>query len=142
MTLFGQQMCSSPTEAHLVGSRADAELFAVELAGELARSGEAKARRLDDRQAVLLDRVRDRCDEAGSAVLTPREGTSEWTVVVSSGSSVLDDLPASLALGIHDRHGFLELIAVPDLDAVADRIAALPAAPCHQGIKQVQTVLR
>jgi hypothetical protein len=142
MVTMGQQMCSSPTEGYFVGSHEEAVAFARTVAGDLARSGEAKARRLDDRQAMLLDRVRERCEEEGATVLTPGGGAAAWTVVVSAGESVFAALPPSLALPIHDRHAFLELIAVPTLDAAAYRIARLPAAPCHGAIKQVQTVLR
>lgn len=142
MVTMGQQMCSSPTEGYFVGTRAEALAFADDLAGELGRSGEARQRRLSDAQAVRLDRVRERCEEEGATVLRPRDGDSAWTVVVSAGASVFEALPPSLRLPIHERHAFLELIAVPALDAVADRIAALPAAPCHGAIKQVQTVLR
>ena len=139
---MGQQMCSSPTEGYFVGTGAEALAFAHDLAGELGRSGEARRRRLSDAQAVRLDRVRERCEEEGATVLRPRSGDSAWTVVVSAGESIFGALPPSLRLPIHDRHAFLELIAMPSLDAVADRIAGLPAAPCHGAIKQVQTVLR
>ena len=142
MVTMGQQMCSSPTEGYFVGTRAEALAFAHDLAGELGRSGEARQRRLSDAQAVRLDRVRERCEEEGASVLRPRSGDSAWTVVVSAGESVFGALPPGLRLPIHDRHAFLELIAMPSLDAVADRIAGLPAAPCHGAIKQVQTVLR
>jgi len=142
MVTMGQQMCSSPTEGYFVGTGAEAAAFAHDLAGELGRSGEARRRRLTDAQAVLLDRVRERCEEEGATVLRPRNGDSAWTVVVSDGASIFEALPPSLRLPIHDRHAFLELVAMPTLDAVADRIAHLPAAPCHGAIKQVQTVLR
>ena len=142
MVTMGQQMCSSPTEGYFVGAHDDALAFARTLAGELERSGEARRRRLSDAQAVRLDRVRERCEEEGATVLTPRRGDGAWTVVVSRGESIFDALPPSLALGIGDRHAFLELIALPSLEAAADRVARLPAAPCHGAIKQVQTVLR
>ena len=142
MVTMGQQMCSSPTEGYFVGTHEQALAFARAVAGELERSGEARQRRLSDAQAVRLDRVRERCEEEGATVLTPRNGDSAWTVVVSEGASIFAALPPSLALPIHDRHAFLELIALPSLDAVADNIATLPAAPCHGAVKQVQTVLR
>ena len=142
MVTMGQQMCSSPTEGYFVGSPADALAFGRAVAAELDRSGEARSRRLSDARAVLLDRVRERCEEEGSTVLVPRGAGSAWTVIVSDGDSIFSALPPSLALPIADRHAFLELIVVPTLEAVADRIARLPAAPCHGAIKQVQTVLR
>ena len=142
MTLFGQQLCSSPTEAYFVGDRGSVEVFAAELAGELARSGEARTRVLSDAQAVLLNRVRDRCEEYGSTVLTPPRQASGWTVVVSTARSVFAQFPPGLVLPISERHGFLELIAVSDINGVADHIASLPAAPCHAAIRQVQTILR
>lgn len=142
MVTMGQQMCSSPTEGYFVGTRDEALAWAHDVAGELGRCGEARRRRLSDAQAVRLDRVRERCEEEGATVLTPLDGDSAWTVVVSAGRSIFARLPGSLRLPIHDRHAFLELIAMPSLDAVADSIADLPAAPCHGAIKQVQTVLR
>jgi hypothetical protein len=142
MVTMGQQMCSSPTEGYLVGTHEQAMAFGRDVAGELERSGEARRRRLSDAQAVRLDRVRERCEEEGATVLTPRRGDSAWTVVVSEGESIFAALPRSLALPIADRHGFLELIALPSLEAVAERVAALPAAPCHGAVKQVQTILR
>jgi hypothetical protein len=142
MVVFGQQLCSSPTEAYFVGDHSRAEDLAAALAVELAQSPEASARMITDRQAVLLDRVRDRCEELGAAVHTPTHGSAAWTVVSSQNTSVFEQFPADLCLPIHDRHGFLELICVPDIETAADRIAALSAAPCHAAIKQVQTVLR
>ena len=142
MVTMGQQMCSSPTEGYVVGTGAEALAFAHAVAGELGRSGEARQRRLTDAQAVRLDRVRERCEEEGATVLRPRNGDSAWTVVVSAGASIFEALPPSLRLPIHDRHSFLELIALPSLDAVAERIAGLPSAPCHGAIRQVQTILR
>jgi hypothetical protein len=142
MVTMGQQMCSSPTEGYFVGSREEALAFGRAVAVELDRSGEARARRLSDARAVLLDRVRERCEEEGATVLLPRGAGSAWTVLVSEGESIFSALPPSLALPIHDRHAFLELVVVGSLEAVADRIERLPAAPCHGAIKQVQTVLR
>lgn len=142
MVVFGQQLCSSPTEAYFVGEHGRAEEFAAELAAQLARSAEAGERMIAGREAVLLDRVRDRCEERGSTVHTPPHGSAAWTVVATRHTSVFEGFPAGLRLPIHDRHGFLELISVPDIETAADRIAALPGAPCHTAIKQVQTVLR
>lgn len=142
MVLFGQQLCSSPTEAYFVGEHDRAEDLAAELAAHLAQSAEASARMITDREAMLLDRVRDRCEELGSTVHTPPHGSAAWTVVVTKHNSVFEQFPADLRLPIHDRHSFLELISVPDINTAADRIAALPVAPCHTAIKQVQTVLR
>jgi hypothetical protein len=142
VVVFGQQLCSSPTEAYFVGAHDRAEDLAAELAAQLAHSAEASARMITDREAVLLDRVRDRCEELGSAVRTPPHGSAAWTVVTSRTTSVFGQFPANLCLPVHDRHGFLELISVPDIETAADRIACLPAAPCHAGVRQVQTVLR
>ena len=142
MSVFSQQLCSSPTEGYFVGRHAGLLRLAQQLAAALDVSPAARGRRIGARQAMLLDRVRDRCEQAGSTVLTPADGGTAWTVVVSEQRSVFVSDPAALPLPIHDRVGFLELISVTDLDEAADLIAALPTAPCHAAIKQVQTILR
>lgn len=142
MVAMGQQLCSSPTEAYFVGAPAAARAFAGEVARALDQLGGAGERSTSDRSALRLDRVRDRCEQAGSEVYLPARGDASWTLVLSEARSAFTRLPPDCALPIHDRSGFLELITVPDLEAAAERIAGLPAAPCHREIKQVQTILR
>ena len=142
MTEMGQQMCSSPTEAYFVGDLAEAHRFAREVGDALERSAWLRTRPLPARSAMLVDRIRERCAERDHVVLAPRDGDARWTVIVSDGGSVFtgDDPPPTLE--IHERSAFLELVRVPTLDAVADHIERLPRAPCHRGIKQVQTLIR
>jgi hypothetical protein len=139
---MGQQLCSSPTEAYFVGKRSNAIAFAERVARALELDATADGRTIDDRSALLLDRIRNRAEEVGSAVFVPATEDSTWTLVVSSNRSVFTRLPPDCALSIHDRSGFLELIVVPDLETVGERIAALPSAPCHGEIDQVQTIIR
>jgi hypothetical protein len=139
---MGQQLCSSPTEAYFVGDPAAAEAFARQLAGALEAAGGSGDRDPGEGSAMLLDRVRNRCEELGSTVLLPASEDASWTVVVSAGRSAFTRLPAACALPIHSRSGFLEIISLPDLAGVADHIAALPSAPCHGEIARVQTILR
>jgi len=142
MTVLGQQMCSSPTEGYFLGDIEEAERFAHAVAAELRLDRAASSGGVGGTRALQLDRVRDRCADAGSLVLMPADDDTSWTVAVSAGESVFTRLPPEYALHIHDRRSFLELIAVADVSAVADRIAALPSAPCHRGVEGVQTVIR
>ncbi|MET0190057.1 MAG: acyl-CoA reductase, partial [Pseudonocardia sediminis] len=141
MTTLGQQMCSSPTAAVFVGDADAARAVATDVAAALEQVPHTGEVAVPPGVAMRLDRVRDRCAEEGATVLLPSGEGPEWTVMVSEGTSVVDALPAALAPHIHDRRHFLEIVAVPDLDAAADRIAAQPSGPCHTGVVAVQTLL-
>jgi len=140
MTVMGQQLCSSPTEGYFIGRVEAAVSFARQVAAELEQIYAHEPARVSESQALKLDRVRNRLEENGSVVITPH--TAAWTLVVSPARSGFEQLPPDCHLPIHNRSGFLELIVVGDLDEVAERIAALPAAPCHKEIRRVQTVVR
>jgi len=142
VTEMGQQMCSSPTEAYLVGSMSIATTLARRLGQELDRIPELRRRRISDRNAMLIDRIREGAADLDRVVVAPRDGDAAWTVIVSDGQSVFLDERGPSPLPIHERTAFLEIVVIPTLEAAADRIARLPSAPCHAGVKQVQTVIR
>jgi hypothetical protein len=140
ITDLGQQMCSSPTEAYFVGSRAAGEAFAREVAIALERNGALRKRRVSDRAAMLIDRIREHVAGTRRTVIAPRDGDVRWTLLVGESQSAFVDADPPPTLGIHERTAFLEIVCVPDLETVVDRMRALPSAPCHHGIKQVQTL--
>jgi hypothetical protein len=142
LVVMGQQLCSSPTEAYFVGSREQAEAFADAVADQLRDIAPRHARDATDAYALRLDRLRDRAADLGSLVMAPPDGAGDWTLIVSDKASVFPELPADLAVGIHDRFGFVELVVLPDIESVGQHIRALPEAPCHGAANKVQTVLR
>jgi hypothetical protein len=142
MVVMGQQLCSSPTEAYFVGGRSEAEAFAAAVAAQLRDITPRHRREAADAYALTLDRLRDRAADLGSLVITPSDGAGHWTLLVSENASVFPDLPADLAVGIHDRFGFVEIVVLPDIESVAEHIRRLPEAPCHGAANKVQTVLR
>jgi hypothetical protein len=140
--VMGQQLCSSPTEAYFVGRVEQAESFGSQVARELGRIAPRHARAVSDAYAIRLDRLRDRAAAEGATVIGPAYDAPDWTLLISDQKSVFSALSADLALGVHDRTGFLEIIAVPDVVAAAAAIHALPGQPGHSEVRQVQTVLR
>jgi hypothetical protein len=140
--IMGQQLCSSPTEAYFVGPVEQAESFASQVARELGRIAPRHARAVSDAYAIRLDRLRDRAAAEGATVIGPTYDAPDWTLLISDQKSVFSAVSADLTLGVHDRTGFLEIIAVPDLAAAAAAINALPGQPAYGEVRQVQTVLR
>ena len=142
MTIMGQQLCSSPTEGYFIGDWQAASEFAREVALELENDSAEHPSAVKEANSLRLDRLRDRLEEAGSIVFTPKTERGSWMLAVSRRESSFSRITADLRLTIHERSGFLEMIVVDSVEDAARLIRELPAATSHQGIRRVQTVAR
>jgi hypothetical protein len=141
ISIMGQQLCSSPTEGYFIGDWKAAVRFGEEVAAELERTAPDHVAAGDEKRSLLLDRIRSRLQEAGSTVFVPAQSGS-CLIAVTSRESGFTRIPHDLHLPYHRRSRFLELIVLDSLEEAARHIQALPAAPCHEGIRGVQTVIR
>jgi Acyl-CoA reductase (LuxC) len=141
ISVMGQQLCSSPTEGYFIGDWQEAVRFGEQVSRALEGIAVDDANVGDESRSLLLDRIREHLEEAGSRVFTPGGG-SPGVIVVTAKQSGFMRIPSDLHLQYHRRGRFLELIVLDNLEEAARHIQALPAAPCHQGLKGVQTVIR
>jgi hypothetical protein len=140
MVLYDQQLCSSPTSAIFLGSHGMALEFAKLTAERLDAFGRSYPMQIPDGVAFILQSARRVLQFKGSTVLSSQDPLNMWTIVVSSGSSTMDEIVTALPdFGLHLRRRFLEIISVGDVENAMALIGSLPLMKAFRGIDKIQT---
>jgi hypothetical protein len=141
IVMYDQQLCSSPTTAIFIGSHSDAVEFAKSTAERLDALGDLSPMPMSEGAVFTLQSARRLLRFRGSTVLSSQNPRNLWTLVVSDGVSVMDEIAASLPdFAPHARRRFLELISVSDEDAAIRLIEFIPLMKAFRGIDKVQTI--
>jgi len=141
IVMYDQQLCSSPTTAIFIGSHGEAVEFAQAAAERLDAPGDLSPLLISDGAAFTLQSARRLLRFRGYTVLSSQNPRNLWTLVVSEGVSVMDDIAASLPdFAPHARRRFLELISVNSEDAAVKLIGSIPSMKAFRGIDKIQTV--
>jgi hypothetical protein len=139
--IAGQKLCSSPTYGLWVGSYEGAVNFAKELIKEIASRTEIL--RLSEGNNFTVQRLRLALKSHGANVISPEDGNSCATLVVSDKKSIIDEIYKSnnqLPLGLSKRPIMLEIVSLPDLESAVKEIKDLPNAAAYKGIWKVGTI--
>lgn len=141
MVLYDQQLCSSPTSAIFLGSHGKALEFAKLTAERLDAFGISYPMQMPDGAAYVLQSARRVLQFRGSTVLASQNPKNMWTIVVSDGASVMDEIVTALPeFGLHMRRRFLEIISMGDEESAMALIGSLPLMKAFRGIDKIQTV--
>ena len=74
-------------------------------------------------------------------MLSSQNPQNMWTIVVSDGVSVMDEIVTALPdFRLHTRRRFLEIISVGDEESAMALIGSLPLMKAFRGIDKIQTV--
>jgi hypothetical protein len=139
--LYDQQLCSSPTSAFFIGSWQNAFSFTRMVERFLGEIGSEYESVLDDASIFLTQSARRIFQLKGSHVLSSRDTKNLWTLVLSKGRSVLDDVVNSLpAFNIYARRRFLEIVVVQSVEEALEHIRRIPGSPAFKGVDGIQTV--
>ncbi|RLG46658.1 MAG: hypothetical protein DRO06_04080 [Thermoproteota archaeon] len=134
VSLYDQQLCSSPVEAAFVGSRGAAEEFCSLLAEAMGEWAERLPIELGEYGAHLIQSLRRVAALSGSRVYAPRG--PEWTVLLSEGPTALAEA-ARLGLSLAARRRLIEVVRADSEDYVVRRVGELASL---LGVDGVQTV--
>lgn len=137
----GQKMCSSPNYGIWIGSYDGAVSFANNLIKELHLK--SKGLKVSESSEAVIQRVRLALRSYGANVVTPEDGSTSATLVVSDGKSAVDEVykqNKQLPLDLYRKPILLEIVALPDIDSAAYDIETLPFKSSFKGIWKVGTV--
>jgi len=141
IVMYDQQLCSSPTTAIFIGSHGDAVGFAQSTAEALEAIGGQYPLPMPEGAAYALQSARRLLQFRGATLILSQSPQNLWTLVVSAGRSVMDEVAASLPdFALHARRRFLEIISVEDMDSAVRLIGSIPSMRAFRGIDRVQTV--
>lgn len=141
MTLYDQQLCSSPTTGCFIGSWNGAVAFAKEVGAVLDRLGVAMPLAVPEGAMFSLQNARRMLQFKGCTVLSSKDEGNPWTIVISKEKGMLDEIMTGVPeLALHNRRRFLELVVVDTPEGALHHIRALPSRPAFMGIDRVQTV--
>lgn len=141
MVLYDQQLCSSPTSAIFLGDHGGAVGFAKAVAEGLDAFGRSYPMHMPEGAAYTLQSARRVLQFKGSTVFSSQDTQNMWTVVVSEGRSVMDEIVSSLPdFGLHMRRRFIEIISVGDEETALALVGSLPRMRAFRGIDKIQTV--
>lgn len=139
--LYDQQLCSSPTTAIFIGSHTKAMEFAKLTAERLESLGGEYPMEMPEGAAYTLQSARRAIQFKGSALFSSQNPRNMWTIVVSEGRSVMDEVVSSFPeFSLHARRRFIEIISVRDEGGAIALIGSLPAMKAFKGIDKIQTV--
>ncbi|MEM3404420.1 MAG: aldehyde dehydrogenase family protein [Nitrososphaeria archaeon] len=141
MVLYDQQLCSSPTRAIFIGCWKDAIKFAEEIGTALNRIGSEYPSSTSEGSIYTLQSVRRILRLSGSTVYASNETENMWTLIVSKGKSVLENVIKSFPeFNIYNRKRFIEMIVIEDHNQIYQLIEELPMNEAYIGVDKVQTV--
>ncbi len=141
MILYDQQLCSSPTSGVFIGSWQNALSFTRMVERFLNEIGSEFESGFDDTSIFLTQSARRIFQLKGSHVLSSKNPKNFWTLVVSRGKSLLDEVVNSLpAFNIYTRRRFLEMIVVESVDEALEHVSKIPGSPAFKGVDGVQTI--
>lgn len=141
MILYDQQLCSSPTSGVFIGSWQNALSFTRTVERFLDEIGSEFESDFDDTSLFLTQSARRIFQLKGSHVFSSKNPKNFWTLVVSRGKSLLDEVVNSLpAFNIYTRRRFLEMVVVESVDEALKHISKIPSSPAFKGVDGVQTI--
>ncbi|MBO3797547.1 MAG: aldehyde dehydrogenase family protein [Thermoproteota archaeon] len=139
--LYDQQLCSSPTSGAFIGSWTSALSFTRMVERFLNQIGLEFESDFNDASIFLTQSARRVFQLKGSHVISSKNPRNFWTLVVSKGESVLDEVVNSLpAFSIYARRRFLELVVVSSVEEALEHIRRIPLSPAFKDVDGVQTV--
>ncbi len=96
---------------------------------------------VDDASIFLTQSVRRVFQLKGSQVFSSKNLKNFWTIVVSKGKSVLDEIARSFpAFNIYTRRRFLEIVVVDSIEEALEHVKKIPDSPTFKGVDGLQTV--
>ncbi|MEM2930233.1 MAG: acyl-CoA reductase [Thermoproteota archaeon] len=141
MILYDQQLCSSPTSGVFIGSWQNALSFTRIVERFLDEIGSEFESDFDDTSLFLTQSARRIFQLKGSHVLSSKNPKNFWTLVLSRGKSLLDEVVNSLpAFNIYTRRRFLEMVVVESVDEALKHISKIPGSTAFKGVDGVQTI--
>jgi hypothetical protein len=139
--LYDQQLCSSPTLAFFIGSWQNAFSFTRMVEQFLEEIGVEYESVLDDASVFLTQSARRILQLKGSHVFSSKNIKNFWTLVLSKGGSVLDEVVNHLpGFNIYVRRRFLEIVVVDSVEEALEHIKRISGSPAFKGIDGIQTV--
>lgn len=141
IVLYDQQLCSSPTSAVFIGDHGSAVAFSKLLSSRLDEIGSRHPMTLREGSMFVLQNARRMLQLKGAIVSGGRSEQNQWTVVVSKGRSMLEDMVSQFpGMNIYGRRRFIEIVSMPSYDEAIEWIIGLPSTKAYSGIDKVQTV--
>jgi hypothetical protein len=141
VVLYDQQLCSSPTSAIFIGSIEKAKEFVNHMAASLNKYGSIYNAKLSESQIYLLQSARRIFQIKGSIVYSSNDPQNMWTVVLSKGKRVLDEVVSTVTgFNIYFRRRFIEIVVVDKWHDAPTFIRELPYCRAFTGVDKVQTV--
>lgn len=139
--LYDQQLCSSPTSAVFIGTWQNAVSFALKVEKFLEKIGLEFESNVDETSLFLTQSARRIFQLKGSQVFSSKNPKNLWTIAVSKGESVLDEVVKSFpAFNIYARKRFLEIVVVNSIEEALEHIRKIPKTLAFKGVDGVQTV--
>ncbi|MEM1557945.1 MAG: aldehyde dehydrogenase family protein [Thermoproteota archaeon] len=141
IVLYDQQLCSSPTSAVFIGSWQNAISFVLKVEKFLEKIGSEFESNFDETSVFLTESARRVFQLKGSQVLYSKNPRNFWTIAVSKGKSVLDEVVQLFpAFNIYARKRFLEIVVVDSIEEALEHIKRIPNSHAFKGVDGVQTV--
>jgi hypothetical protein len=141
VVLYDQQLCSSPTSAIFIGSIEKAKEFVNHMAASLNKYGSIYNAKLSESQIYLLQSARRIFQIKESIVYSSNDPQNMWTVVLSKGKRVLDEVVSTVTgFNIYFRRRFIEIVVVDKWHDAPTFIRELPYCRAFTGVEKVQTV--
>ncbi|MCW4013605.1 MAG: aldehyde dehydrogenase family protein [Candidatus Bathyarchaeota archaeon] len=141
IVLYDQQLCSSPTQSAFIGSKEALDGFVKKLGESLNFVGGAQPINVSEGGNYMLQGVRRALMMKGSKVVSSKDQSNPWTVVVSEGTSKLGEAVSVFPqFNLYNRKRFMEIIRVDDFSEAVDLISVLPDNPGWAGVEKVQTI--
>ncbi|MBC7113373.1 MAG: aldehyde dehydrogenase family protein [Candidatus Methanomethyliales bacterium] len=141
VVLYDQQLCSSPTSAVFIGSFEKAKEFANHMVASLNKYGSIFKTKLSEGQIYLIQSARRIFQIKGSLVYSSNDPQNMWTLVLSKGKRVLDEVVSTVTgFNIYFRRRFIEIVVVDNWHDAPTFIKELPYSKAFRGVDKVQTV--
>ena len=141
IVLYDQQLCSSPTQAAFIGSKEALDSFVEKVGESLNLIGSSQPITLSEASNYTLQGVRRGLLMKGSKVVSSRDQSNPWTIVVSERTSRLGEAVQTFPqFNLYNRKRFIEIIRVEDFRETIELIEKLPENPGWAGVEKVQTI--
>ncbi|MEM2128438.1 MAG: aldehyde dehydrogenase family protein [Candidatus Methanomethylicaceae archaeon] len=141
IVLYDQQLCSSPTSAVFIGSFDMAKEFVGHMITSLNKYGNVFKMKMSEGQIYLLQSARRVFQIKGSLVYSSNDPDNMWTVILSKGRRVLDDVISMVPeFNLYFRRRFLEIVVVDKWHFASDMLRGVPSCRAFRGVDKVQTV--
>jgi hypothetical protein len=146
ISVLGQQLCSSPTEAYVITQQSDDTInghedFYTMLVERLEEIHNNKKLDFNESNSFKLDRVLNFATDSGSKVYKSKLYGNAISIISTQYISIFDNAPSDLDLNVHSRSNFLEFIHISSEDLLINRLSNINKKITHEGIEKIQTVI-